>query len=269
MNKLIYIVELIYRRLLKYNLKLIINNLVSKSKLEKSSEYTKIIDELKNNGYAKIEGFLSQEKCKKIINIVDIYLKENNHKIWKDDNNNCDLRLFGAEKIDRLIYEYYNNEKILKIGNLYIKSFLKNIFTLAGKTSFVEKNNFGSGDGWDRDSINPSFKSMLYLTDVNSGDGGLQIIKESNKFKTIIKFNSEINKKLLNTRFNNDEVDYLIKKFDLKINDICGKAGSLVLFDGSYIHRGTPVINSTRYALTNYFYLNIDVEKVKYPSPMI
>ena len=64
MNKLIYIIELIYRRLLKYNLKLIINNLVSRNKLEESSEYKKIVDELKNNGYAKIEGFLSQEKCK-------------------------------------------------------------------------------------------------------------------------------------------------------------------------------------------------------------
>lgn len=269
MNKLTYLIELIYRRILKYNLKLIINNLVSRNKLEISSEYKMIVDELKNNGFAKIENFLSKEKCKEIISIVDIYLKENDHKIWREDDSYCDLRLFGAEKIDRLIYEYYNNEKILKVGNLHIKSSLKNIYTLAGKTSFVEKNNFGSGGGWHRDSINPSFKSMLYLTDVNSGDGNLQIIKKSNEFKSIIKLNSEVNKKLLNTRFQNDEVNYLIKKFNLKIYDIYGKAGSLVLFDGSYIHRGTPVVNNTRYALTNYFYLNIDVKKTKYPSPMV
>ena len=71
---------------------------------------------------------------------------------------------------------------------------MKNIFTLAGKTSFTKVNNFGSGGGWHRDSINPSFKSMLYLTDVNTGDGNLQIIQESNKFKNIIKLNSEIKK---------------------------------------------------------------------------
>ena len=95
---------------------------------------------------------------------------------------------------------------------------------------------------------------MLYLTDVNVGDGNLQMIHKSNKFKNIIKLNSEINKSLLNTRFKNEEVNSLIKKFDLKINDINGKAGTLVLFDGSYIHRGSPIIDKTRYALTNYFY---------------
>ncbi len=269
MNKLMYFIELIYLRVLKYNLKIIINNLVTKIKLEKSSEYNKIISDLKKNGYSKIENFVSLEKCKNIISTVDIYLKENNHKIWKENDSDCDLRLFGAEKIDKSIYEYFNDEKILKIGNLHIKSSLRNIFTLAGKTSFTKKNNFGSGGGWHRDSINPSFKSMLYLTDVNVGDGNLQMIHKSNKFKNIIKLNSEINKSLLNTRFKNEEVNSLIKKFDLKINDINGKAGTLVLFDGSYIHRGSPIIDKTRYALTNYFYLNIDVKKMKYPSPMI
>ncbi len=269
MNKFINFIELIYLRILRYNIKLKINDLNSKMKLEESSEYDKILNDLRKNGFSKIENFFSTEKCKDIIQIVDIYLKENDHKIWKENNSDCDLRLFGAEKIDKSIYEYFKNNEILKIGNLHIKSSLKNIFTLAGKTSFTKVNNFGSGGGWHRDSINPSFKSMLYLTDVNTGDGNLQIIQESNKFKNIIKLNSEIKKSLLNTRFGNEEIDYLVKKFDLKTHNVCGKAGTLVLFDGSYIHRGSPITKNTRYALTNYFYLNIDEKKIKYPSPMI
>ena len=129
---------------------LITIGLPSKGRLkDKSVDYLKerglkILRNFKERNYfAKIENFLSKEKCKEIISIVDIYLKENDHKIWREDDSYCDLRLFGAEKIDRLIYEYYNNEKILKVGNLHIKSSLKNIYTLAGKTSFVEKNNFG------------------------------------------------------------------------------------------------------------------------------
>tara|TARA_B100000989_G_scaffold261974_1_gene213246 strand:+ start:6959 stop:7768 length:810 start_codon:yes stop_codon:yes gene_type:complete len=269
MNKLIYLIELIYLRILRYNLKLIINNYVSKIELEKSSEHLKIVNDLKKNGYVIIENFLPLDKCKKVINIINDYIKNNDHKIWKEDKNDSDLRLFGAEKIDELINEFNKNDKILKIGNLHIKSSLKNIFTLAGKTSFSEKNNYGSGGGWHRDSINPSFKSMLYLTDVYAGDGNLQIIENSNKFKSIIKLNGELNKKLLNTRFSNDEINFLIEKFNLKIDDIHGKAGTLILFDGSYIHRGSPIVNNTRYALTNYFHLNIDVDKIKYPSPMI
>lgn len=269
MSKFVNSVKLIYFRILKYKSKIFINNLFSKIRLEKSSKYEKILNDLKKDGYSKIENFVSKEKCEEIIDAVDIYLKENSHKIWKENDNDCDLRLFGAEKIDKLINEYFKNEEILKIGNLHVKSSLKNIFTLAGKTSLTKKNNFGSGGGWHRDSINPIFKSMLYLTDVNIGDGNLQIINESNKFKNVVKINTKINKNLLDTRFKNEEINSLIKIFDLRISDVCGKAGTLVLFDGSYIHRGSPISNKTRYALTNYFHLNIDVKKIKYPSPMI
>ena len=65
--------------------------------------------------FQKLKIFFSTEKCKDIIQIVDIYLKENDHKIWKENNSDCDLRLFGAEKIDKSIYEYFKNNEILKI----------------------------------------------------------------------------------------------------------------------------------------------------------
>lgn len=269
MSKFVNSIKLFYLRILKYKFKIFVNNLITKIQFEKSSKYDRILSDLKKDGYSKIENFVSLEKCKEIVDIVDIYLKENSQKIWRENDNDCDLRLFGAEKIDKLIDEYFRNEEILKIGNLHIKSPLKNIFTLAGKTSLTKKNNFGSGGGWHRDSINPSFKAMLYLTDVNIGDGNLQIIHESNKFNNIVKINTEINKDLLNTRFKNEEIASLIETFDFQVIDVFGKAGTLVLFDGSYVHRGSPIINNTRYALTNYFYLNIDINKIKYPSPMI
>ena len=82
-------------------------------KLEKSSEYDKILNDLRKNGFSKIENFFQLKNAKDIIQIVDIYLKENDHKIWKENNSDCDLRLFGAEKIDKSIYEYFKNNEIL------------------------------------------------------------------------------------------------------------------------------------------------------------
>ena len=35
---------------------------------------------------------------------------------------------------------------------------------------------------------------------------------------------------------------------------ITGKAGTLILFDASLIHRGRPLEEGCRYALTNYYY---------------
>ena len=269
MSKYFTLFNLIYLRLLKYNLKLKLNNLSSKYDFESSLEIKRNSNVLKENGYLKIENFFSLEECKSIVDNIDVYIKNNPKKIWREKSNNSDLRLFGVEKINKLI-DIFNKDKIIyNIGCSYINSPLKCFYTMAGKTSYVETNNLGSGAGWHRDSINPSYKSMLYLTDVETGDGNLQIIENSNKFENIIHCHSLIDQKLLDTRFKNEDIEYLVKKNDLKIQNISGKAGTLVLFDGSYIHRGSPVIKKTRYALTNYFYLNIDFKKLKLPSPMI
>ena len=57
MNKFINFIKLIYLRILRYNIKLKINDLNSKMKLEKSSEYDKILNDLRKNGFSKIENF--------------------------------------------------------------------------------------------------------------------------------------------------------------------------------------------------------------------
>ena len=41
-----------------------------------------------------------------------------------------------------------------------------------------------------------------------------------------------------------------------KITEITAKAGTLILVDTSYLHRGKPLENNSRYALTNYFFSN-------------
>ncbi len=269
MKKLINSLELFYYKFLRHAFKIQINKLITKHKIYKNKEHQRFVKELKDNGYCIIEDFLNLDECEKIKNIIDEYIKNNKNKVWKAENNDSDFRLFGAEKIHNLINKYFKDENILNIGNLYLKSPIECVYTLAGKTSLVKQKNLGSGGGWHRDSIHPCYKSMLYLSDVESEDGSLQLINNSNNFKSLIEVNTQINKRLLDTRFENKEIEILKKKFDLIVSNITGKAGTLVLFDGSYIHRGSPIINKTRYALTNYFYFNIDRNRIKYPSPMV
>ena len=57
MNKFINFIKLIYLRILRYNIKLKINDLNSKMKLEKSSEYDKILNDLRKNGFYIIEDY--------------------------------------------------------------------------------------------------------------------------------------------------------------------------------------------------------------------
>ena len=66
-----------------------------------------------------------------------------------------------------------------------------------------------------------------------------------------------------NARFSDQELNVLNKE---KIT-LTGKAGTLILFDGSLIHRGKPVLEGKRYALTNYYFPELDyndlVEKIQ------
>ena len=43
-------------------------------------------------------------------------------------------------------------------------------------------------------------------------------------------------------------------EIDKKITKITGNAGTVVIFDGSYIHRGDVIKSGNRYSLTNYYY---------------
>ena len=59
MSKYFTLFNLIYLRLLKYNLKLKLNNLSSKYDFESSLEIKRNSNVLKENGYLKIENFLA------------------------------------------------------------------------------------------------------------------------------------------------------------------------------------------------------------------
>lgn len=118
------------------------------------------------------------------------------------------------------------------------------------------KSDLGSGGDWHRDSNYSQFKTLIYLTEVSEvDDGAFQIIPKTNGALYVLRSNLREGKKLTETRWTNSE----IKKHGLsdKISTITGKAGSLVIFDTSNLHRGAPNINKNRYALTNYYYSNL------------
>jgi hypothetical protein len=141
--------------------------------------------------------------------------------------------------------------------------------TMANKTTFID-NNKGSGQGWHRDGVNFQYKSILYLVDVDEQNGPFQMIQNSNKLKNIIDFCTKYNLDIFNIRIDENTVqDYIIKKTS-ELKTITAKAGTLIMVDTSVIHRGKPLLKGTRYALTNYYYPKILVNKYKKSfSPMI
>ena len=54
-------------------------------------------------------------------------------------------------------------------------------------------------------------------------------------------------------RLSDDYIDSLTNDFNLESKLITGSAGTIILSDTRGIHRGHPIKNSNRYALTNYY----------------
>ncbi len=238
-----------------------------------SDEEKSIAKEIQSNSYKIIPNFITIDQVnalrEKLDSVFDSYTSEEKsniyqkiaadkslknglpsdkgYKIWIDKNMS-DFRIVGAEMLSNLFDDFYKNEFILKVGSGFMKKQIKPKFAMANRTTFVE-NNLGSGGGWHRDNIYAfGFKGLIYLTDVTAENGPFQIIPKS----------SSLNFHLLKTntpdkyQFTNEEVQSYISNPN-QIKEITGKAGTLVLFDTNCIHRGKPIEQGKRYALTNYY----------------
>ena len=128
---------------------------------------------------------------------------------------------------------------------------------------FEDNKETNSGGDWHRDGDVKQLKAMLYLSDVNNQNGPFCFIKGSKEFDF-----ERRNKKypffrkilfilkglpLRQPRYKNENI-MREPEIDKKITKITGNAGTVVIFDGSYIHRGDVIKSGNRYSLTNYYY---------------
>lgn len=209
----------------------------------------KLLHNLKIHGYAVIENFASEEICEHIIKKIDYIFENYPAKIWKDDQKS-DNRIFGAQIADKKIMEYFNDNFIKKIGEAYLGFKIKNAMSMANRVTFSSNNN-GSGNGWHKDAYRKQFKSMLYLNNVDKNNGPFQLLKRSNKIFNLIKVVIKLQKTYPDTRFSENEIEKISRSEDVITLD--GRRGTLILFDPSLTHRGSPLKSSRRYALTNYY----------------
>ena len=211
----------------------------------------KIVEEIKQHGYYVIKNFLDRKECDLIIKRINKFIKNYPKLIWTDKVKS-DSRIFGAEHIDPKIKSFSKNKFIKDIGSLLLKKKLSSLMIMANKV--VHKNkNLGSGQGWHKDSYAKQFKSILYLSNVETGNGPFQLIEKTKNPTFDFHLFYKYEKNLKNTRFSENEVKS-ISKGKKKIVNICGKKGTLILVDTSLIHRGMPIKKGKRYALTNYMY---------------
>jgi len=238
-------------RLIKYKSRGCFKKFFFKKKKICKEQFLSANKELNRDGFLVVNNFVGREECYKIIEDINKSLEQ-----YKDytisDKLNSDKRLYGFQKINQKVNNFYLNEDIKNIGSNYIRSSIENAYVLANRVKFLEQNE-GSGGGWHRDNYNKQFKAMIYLTDVSENNGPLEIINRSHKIYKMIIHKKYFTNYFPNTRFKNDEVQKIIYK-EQNLKRLTGKAGTLILFDGSLIHRGAPLKSGIRYAITSYYY---------------
>jgi hypothetical protein len=260
--KNIYAIKLFYLKL-KYLLLVLISRFRFKYNKIITNECLENINKIKKNGYCIIENYLTDKQCKTIINDINLHIDNDQSKIYIDKEKS-DYRIFGANNLkNEFILSFFKDLKILMIVENYMKLKIENAYTMAAKLLF-KKNNLGSGGGWHRDSINLNMKAMVYLVDTMENNGPLEILQDSNDFKNQLEDHMLIKKiDFKDTRFKNDEITKIVEVKKKRINTIKAKAGTLIIFDGSYIHRGSPIREGVRYAITNYYSPKLRVKKEK------
>lgn len=203
-------------------------------------EISDIVNKVKSYGFCVIENFWSKEKCEKAItelSSVDIRNYET--------GQGGDLRFQNANHKVSTAKDFLEDCFIQKVATEYSScSWAQRV--VAGIVRYSDGRAIDSGGGWHVDSkTDTQFKSFMYLTDVGTDNGPFVFIRKSKSLAEDLPMYS-------NNRISQKTIDEIFDPND--IIEITGKAGTCILADSTYVHRGKQIQSGSRYAYTTYFY---------------
>lgn len=222
-------------------------------------EQVALHNQVVEQGFVVIPNFISHQACDSMKAWIDEVV-ETNPKIWRDSTGS-DNRVFFANLGSEAIDKFYRNSFVIDILSRYEKTGLYSGFTLANKVVYKD-NNAGSGGGWHRDFVKrKQTKALLYLNDVTGVNGPFQYINGSHRFSSILKFQRQFKIPYNQFRFTDQQVANILDRYPGLLSTLTASKGTLVLVDTRGIHRGQPLQEGVRYALTNYYWFNAAIPR--------
>ncbi len=215
--------------------------------------YLRAWADYKRTGIGVIKGFYSKDDCAILREEIDRIIEERRDDLATDPQG-ADIRIYRGEQISERFYDFYANKDLFGFAKATHLSPVINHFMMANRITAVD-GNIGSGGGWHRDSAHfNEFKTILYLSDVGPENGPFQYVKHSSDWSRIYKGILQLGYPFRKTRFTEKEVDDFLAYFGLEASTLTGEAGDLIIANVKGLHRGKPVYEGTRYALTNYYW---------------
>lgn len=212
----------------------------------------KLIDEVRQKGFVVIPDYYSKEMCARMREEIDNLFASNSEYLWVDPKKS-DHRIYGAEKLSSTIKEFHDDPFLLKLAEAFNEVSIINSHTLVGKIDTVE-DNLGSGQGWHRDSASPfQFKALMYVSNARDVNGPFQYLCGTHNIKSLYHHIWNCGMTVNHTRFNDKDIKHIQNCGDYEIKTLIADEGALVLVNTFGIHRGKPIKQGHRYALTNYY----------------
>jgi hypothetical protein len=213
------------------------------SKLHKSN-----LKALDVDGYVVLENYLSPKQCDEAANLLKASFKKFPQYVRASD----DKRIFGVENCIPSALKLASEPLFEFFASQVNRERSSNMFTLGG---WLQAGKGGSsGNGWHRDAFFSQFKAMLYLTDVSEKNGPFELLPGTHRLINLLSSTLTGGLRYKRDRISDEEVFHLEKVLKTPKRSIIGCAGTLVLFNSAVIHRGKPIEEGERLALTNYYF---------------
>jgi hypothetical protein len=215
-----------------------------------------VLADLRLKGIHVIPDYFDRGTCRQIVQDIDDLIVRYRDKIWVDQFE-ADHRIFGADRLSPRIAPFWANPFVDAVVSAYQGSQARVGFTMANRI-VAKEGNLGSGQGWHRDS--PAFKqtkAILYLTDVSDANGPFQYLEGTHSPASVAIEQARNGFTLNQNRFTDDEMDRVIARNPDRLRTLTASAGTLIVTDTRGLHRGMPIREGARYALTNYMWFGM------------
>lgn len=216
-----------------------------------------LLSDIWENGFTVIENYKAPEFCDTCIQDFE----KGREKFPTFVQSKDDIRLYGLEHYSSTIRSFFDDPFIYNLANLYTQKKIERVFSLVNKVEKVGE--FGSGGGWHRDWFFHELKALLYLNDVDDTKGPFELLKGSHRLKWIVK-DIQTGRLSFNQNRLDENISPILKKYPERHVSLTGKKGTLVIFDVTTIHRGAPLKQGCRYAITMQYSDKKISEKVDY-----
>ena len=206
-----------------------------------------IVSDLLAEGFSCQNDAIAEEQAVRLRNEVDELLERSSINVWRDDTGS-DLRIYGYERVSELVGGVLDVPRITELGSQYVGRSLASYFIMANRLQY-QRGNLGSGGGWHRDSaFSHQFKAIFYLSNVGVTNGPFEYVPASHLSRS--KFGVRRHIGIGDARITESQ----ISKCKLQSVAVTGSAGTGLYADTRGIHRGRPIEEGVRYALTIYFF---------------